>query len=224
MNQYFSHRYSFILRILLSVIFVGVRNSIQGSTSGSFTTIVDNINSSYMSPKQPPADCTTGEEKLHDKEPTAKSQFRICLMVEPSPITYVSGYANRFQQLLHYIKDHTSDHIELITTEVVVPDPPTTFLDTITIHNCNGFRFPFYPTMSVVSPMSSFIIGSILRHQVRPNLIHVSSPGLMVFHAILWSRLLNVPLIMSYHTHLPMYISSYIPYPILGPVVKWIGT
>ncbi len=37
----------------------------------------------------------------------------------------------------------------------------------------------------------------------RPDVIHVSSPGLLVFSGILYAKLLDLPLAVSYHTHIP---------------------
>lgn len=37
----------------------------------------------------------------------------------------------------------------------------------------------------------------------RPDVIHVSSPGLLVFSGILYAKLLDLPLVVSYHTHIP---------------------
>ena len=34
-------------------------------------------------------------------------------------------------------------------------------------------------------------------------MIHVSSPGLLVFSGILYAKLLDLPLVVSYHTHIP---------------------
>ena len=37
----------------------------------------------------------------------------------------------------------------------------------------------------------------------RPDVIHVSSPGVLVFAGILYAKLLDLPLVVSYHTHVP---------------------
>jgi hypothetical protein len=171
----------------------------------------------------------------------------VCIMVEPSPFTYISGYANRFQQLLQYIHKyhcHMKYSVDVITTEVVVAEStslPTTFSNTtIPIHYCSGIRLPFYPTMSIVSPYfwnnnKNDSIASILRRIQQPppspssssiknlDLLHVSSPGFMIFFAIFYSRYYSIPLLISYHTHLPIYIQSYIPYTIVSPIIQWIG-
>lgn len=40
----------------------------------------------------------------------------------------------------------------------------------------------------------------------RPDIIHCSSPGIMWFAALIYSRLLRAPLVYSYHTHVPEYM------------------
>ena len=40
----------------------------------------------------------------------------------------------------------------------------------------------------------------------RPDVIHVSTPGLMVFSAIMYAKMLAIPLVVSYHTHVVKYI------------------
>jgi sulfoquinovosyltransferase len=52
--------------------------------------------------------------------------------------------------------------------------------------------------------------------KMRPRLIHVSSPGFMVLAAALYGRIFRVPVIASYHTHLPAYVSSHLSLP--GPL------
>ncbi|CAK9179746.1 unnamed protein product, partial [Ilex paraguariensis] len=40
--------------------------------------------------------------------------------------------------------------------------------------------------------------------QFKPDIIHASSPGIMVFGALAIAKLLSVPIVMSYHTHVPV--------------------
>ena len=60
--------------------------------------------------------------------------------------------------------------------------------------------------------------------QLRPDVIHVSSPGLMVFAATLYSKLLHIPLVVSYHTHIPEYIPRYTWVGLVEPmwaIIRW---
>ncbi len=40
----------------------------------------------------------------------------------------------------------------------------------------------------------------------QPDIIHCSSPGIMWLAALIYSRLLQKPLVYSYHTHVPEYM------------------
>ncbi len=69
--------------------------------------------------------------------------------------------------------------------------------------NVLGFPLPLYksPTLLLSSGLSVRVFWHLVRN--RPDVIHVTTPGLLVFAATLYSRLLNIPLVMSYHTHIP---------------------
>lgn len=45
---------------------------------------------------------------------------------------------------------------------------------------------------------------------MKPDLIHVTSPGFLVLPSLLYARFLRIPLVISYHTHLPLYARSYL--------------
>ena len=139
--------------------------------------------------------------------------WHIKVIVEPSPLTYMSGYANRFRELFRYLKE-VGDSVEIITTECVVKDDkllPKSHLGFPIIYTA-GFRLPNYPIMSISCDywlLSWKIPRRLIRR--RPDLIHVTSPGMFIMWTALWARLLQVPLLISYHTHLPVYVHSYVP-------------
>lgn len=43
----------------------------------------------------------------------------------------------------------------------------------------------------------------------KPDVLHVAVPGCMVFAVITYAKLLQLPLVTSYHTHVPQYIKDY---------------
>lgn len=135
--------------------------------------------------------------------------LRVCLFVEPSPFTYVSGYANRFQALLQYIAEYHQDDVQVVTTEVVNTSKlPRKWLR-FPIHYTAGFRLPHYPLMSLSCDYTFRSVRMVAVH--RPHIIHASSPGLLVLSAALASRIFATPLLVSYHTHLPVYVRTYLP-------------
>ncbi|KAK4745931.1 hypothetical protein SAY87_012243 [Trapa incisa] len=109
---------------------------------------------------------------------------RIALFVEPSPFAYVSGYKNRFQNFIKYLRE-MGDEVLVVTTHEGVPDE-------------------FYGTKLIGSRR---IISEVANF--KPDIIHASSPGIMVFGALAIAKLLCVPIVMSYHTHVPVYIPRY---------------
>lgn len=44
----------------------------------------------------------------------------------------------------------------------------------------------------------------------QPDVIHCTSPGFILPAAIFSATTLKIPLVMSYHTHLPMYAKQYL--------------
>jgi len=44
----------------------------------------------------------------------------------------------------------------------------------------------------------------------KPEIVHISTPGFIVLLAAIYARALNVPIVMSYHTHLPVYAERYL--------------
>lgn len=61
--------------------------------------------------------------------------------------------------------------------------------------NVLGFNLPYYqsPTLLLSLGLSVRVLWQLLRN--RPDVIHVSSPGVLVFAAILYSKLLAIPLV-----------------------------
>ena len=62
---------------------------------------------------------------------------------------------------------------------------------------------PYYksPTLLLSLGLSIRVFWHLI--MTRPDVIHVSSPGVMVFAGILYAKLLDLPLVVSYHTHIP---------------------
>lgn len=89
---------------------------------------------------------------------------------------------------------------------------PSYFLTTLHSHghsqvvNVLGFKLPFYKSTTLL--LSAGLSVRVLWYlwKQRPDVIHVSTPGILCFAAVLYARLLAVPLVMSYHTHIPEYI------------------
>lgn len=127
---------------------------------------------------------------------------RIVLFVEPSPFAYVSGYKNRFQNFIKYLRE-MGDEVMVVTTHEGVPEE----FHGAKLVGSRSFPFPWYQQVPLSLALSPRIINEV--KQFKPDIIHASSPGIMVFGALAIAKMLSVPIVMSYHTHVPVYIPRY---------------
>nr|GME15426.1 sulfoquinovosyl transferase SQD2-like [Ipomoea batatas] len=127
---------------------------------------------------------------------------RIALFVEPSPFAYISGYKNRFQNFIKYLRE-MGDEVMVVTTHEGVPEE---FYGAKLIGS-HSFPCPWYRKVPLSLALSPRIISEVA--QFKPDIVHASSPGIMVFGALCIAKLLSVPIVMSYHTHVPVYIPRY---------------
>lgn len=123
---------------------------------------------------------------------------------EPSPFSHVSGMQVRFASLIAGLRA-LGDGVTVVTPCI---NPPATYHGASVVPVW-GAPLPFYksPTL-LLSPGLSFRLAWAMLTK-RPSLIHASSPGVLVYAAIAWAKLLDVPLVVSYHTHIPAYIPKY---------------
>jgi len=126
---------------------------------------------------------------------------------------------NRFECLIKGLRQE-GDEVLVVTPD---PAPPKEFCGA-KVMNVLGFKLPFYssPTL-LLSTAISLRVLSVLWQQ-RPDVIHVSTPGLMVFAATLYAKLLRIPLVLSYHTHIPEYIPRYTWAGLVHPmwsIIRW---
>ncbi|KAJ6303554.1 hypothetical protein OIU77_017438 [Salix suchowensis] len=111
---------------------------------------------------------------------------RIALFVEPSPFAYVSGYKNRFQNFIKFLRE-MGDEVMVVTTHEGVPQE---FYGAKLIGS-RSFPFPWYKKVPLSLALSPRIISEVARF--NPDIIHASSPGIMVFGALAIAKLLSVP-------------------------------
>ncbi|MED6209453.1 Sulfoquinovosyl transferase sqd2, variant 2 [Stylosanthes scabra] len=146
------------------------------------------------------------EENKEEEEGTLSENNsrprRIALFVEPSPFAYVSGYKNRFQNFIKNLRE-MGDEVLVVTTHEGVPKE---FYGAKLIGSLS-FPCPWYQKVPLSLALSPRIISEVARF--KPDIIHASSPGIMVFGALIIAKLLSVPIVMSYHTHVPVYIPRY---------------
>ncbi|MBD2093088.1 glycosyltransferase family 1 protein [Microcoleus sp. FACHB-1515] len=103
---------------------------------------------------------------------------------------------------------HTVDHLQRSGNQVLVfsPDGGLREYKGAKIHGVSGFPLPLYPELKLALPRPS--IGQAL-DAFQPDLVHVVNPAVLGLAGIYYSKLHRVPLVASYHTHLPKYLEHY---------------
>jgi sulfoquinovosyltransferase len=130
-------------------------------------------------------------------------------MVEPTPFTHVSGYSNRFNEMLRYLSK-AKDHVDILTVDSKTPEadlPKEKY--GYKIEHTQGFTFPLYDHISLTFDLPEMKGASIIE-KLKPDLIHASSPGFLLFASLFYARVMRIPLVLSYHTHLPSYAKNYL--------------
>jgi len=102
-------------------------------------------------------------------------RWKIFLMIEPTPFTHVSGYSNRYKEMLKFL-DKAGDSVDILTVDSKTPakDLPKSFLNYV-IEYTQGFTFPLYNQISLTVDLPQMKGFKIINDQ-KPDLIHVTSP------------------------------------------------
>lgn len=116
--------------------------------------------------------------------------------------------------MLRYLSK-AGDNVDILTVDSKTPKdelPEESF--GYKIEHTQGFVFPLYDHISLTFDLPE-MKGAKMMERKRPDLIHVTSPGFMLFAGLFYARVMRIPLLLSYHTHLPLYGRNYlgfIPY------------
>lgn len=103
---------------------------------------------------------------------------------------------------------HTVDHLQRLGDQVLVvaPDGGLQEHQGAKIYGVSGFPLPLYPELKLAVPRPA-IVETLDRF--RPDLVHIVNPAVLGLAGLFYSKLRQVPLIASYHTHLPEYLQHY---------------
>ncbi|MEQ8755041.1 MAG: glycosyltransferase family 1 protein [Coleofasciculus sp. G1-WW12-02] len=103
---------------------------------------------------------------------------------------------------------HTVDHLQRNGDDVLVicPDGGLTEHKGARIYGVSGFPLPLYPELKLALPRPA--IGMALA-EFKPDVIHVVNPAVLGLGGLYYARVMQIPLVASYHTHLPQYLQHY---------------
>ena len=103
---------------------------------------------------------------------------------------------------------HTIEHLQRNGDQVLVvaPEGGLTEYKGAKVYGVPGVPLPLYPELKLALPP----LGSKnIIEEFNPELIHVVNPAVLGLSGIYYAKTMNIPLIASYHTHLPQYLQHY---------------
>lgn len=103
---------------------------------------------------------------------------------------------------------HTVEHLQRAGDQVLIfcPEGGLTEYKGAKISGVSGVPLPLYPELKIALPRPT------IRYQLekfQPDLIHVVNPAVLGIGGIYYSKMMQIPLVASYHTHLPQYLQHY---------------
>jgi len=125
--------------------------------------------------------------------------MRIALFTETF-LPKVDGIVTRLSQ--------TVDHLQRLGDQVLVvsPDGGLTEYRGAQIYGVPGFPLPLYPELKLALPRPA--IRQVME-DFKPDLVHIVNPAVLGVGGLYYAKSLDVPLVASYHTHLPKYLEHY---------------
>ncbi|NEP87664.1 MAG: glycosyltransferase family 1 protein [Okeania sp. SIO2C2] len=103
---------------------------------------------------------------------------------------------------------HTVEHLQRAGDQVLIFSPEGGLKEYQGAKICGieGFPLPLYPELKLAIPTPT--IGKQLE-LFQPDIIHVANPAVLGLGGLYYAKKLNIPLVASYHTHLPQYLHHY---------------
>lgn len=103
---------------------------------------------------------------------------------------------------------HTVEHLQRSGDRVLIfsPDGGLTEYKGARIYGVSGFPLPMYPELKLALPRPA--IGRALE-EFKPDIIHVVNPAVLGLGGLYYAKAMQIPLVASYHTHLPQYLQHY---------------
>jgi glycosyltransferase involved in cell wall biosynthesis len=125
--------------------------------------------------------------------------MRIALFTETF-LPKVDGIVTRLKQTIEQLQRHGDDVL------VFCPSGGMTSYQGARIYGLSAFPLPLYPELKLALPRPE--IGQELA-KFQPDLIHVVNPAVLGLAGIFYAKANRIPLVASYHTHLPKYLHHY---------------
>ena len=105
--------------------------------------------------------------------------LKVLLLVEPTPFTYISGYSNRFKEMLNYL-NFAGDKVYIFTTDSGARDTPPKEYAGFPIVTVRGWELPMYKQVTV--SFDSKLRLKFMIEEFKPDIIHCASPSAVIWH------------------------------------------
>ena len=125
--------------------------------------------------------------------------MRIALFTETF-LPKVDGIVTRLRHTINYLQQGGDQVL------VVAPEGGLTEYRGAKVYGVSGMPLPLYPELKLALPRPA--IGEQLE-AFQPDLIHIVNPAVLGLAGLYYAKMMKLPLIASYHTHLPQYLQHY---------------
>ena len=125
--------------------------------------------------------------------------MRIALFTETF-LPKVDGIVTRLKHTIEQLQRHGDEVL------IFCPEGGLRSYCGAKIYGLSAFPLPLYPELKLALPRPE--IGQQLL-KFQPDLIHVVNPAVLGLAGIFYAKSTQVPLVASYHTHLPKYLQHY---------------
>jgi glycosyltransferase involved in cell wall biosynthesis len=134
--------------------------------------------------------------------------MRIALFTETF-LPKIDGIVTRLKYTVEYLQ-RLGDQVE-----VFCPDGGLRDYKGARVYGVSGPPLPWYPELKMAFPRPALRAEL---EQFQPDVIHVVNPAILGLGGIYYAKSMGIPLVASYHTHLPKYLEHY-GWGILEPVM-----
>lgn len=125
--------------------------------------------------------------------------MRIAIFTETAPPS-VNGVVRRLEQTVRHLVD-TGDEVM-----VFAPGGGPPQWAGATVYGAPSFPLPWYPEIAVGMPRPA--LRSRLA-RFAPDVVHAVNPAVLAAGGMFYARSLDIPVVASFHTHLPRYLHHY---------------
>ena len=103
---------------------------------------------------------------------------------------------------------HTIDNLKILGDEIIIVTPEAGLKEYqgFQVYGVPGMPLPMYPELKMAFPRPS--IGETL-DRFNPDLVHIVNPAILGLGGLFYAKQRHLPLVASYHTHLPQYLHHY---------------